>query len=147
MYDDLGHASEGELWFSGTLDGGDDFDFFSVELEAGTTYSVGAYGADSGCGTLADPILGFYDGQGEMIAVFDDTYTNIHDMGVAPAMGQVNFASYDATGMITVNQSGTFYFAIADAAGSAGDYSFALSVESTGTPWNFTGWNGENFIV
>jgi hypothetical protein len=136
MYDDLGHASEDELWFTGSLDGGDDFDFFSVELEAGTTYSVGAYGADSGYGTLADPILGFYDDQFEMIAVLDDTYTNNHDLGVAPAMGEMNFASHDATGMITVYETGMFYFAVADEAGSAGNYSFALSAQSTGTSWD-----------
>lgn len=147
MYDDLGHSTIDELAFVGSLDGGDDFDFFSVELEAGTTYSFGAYGAASGYGTLADPVIGFYDGQGQMIATFDDTNTYSQDLGGPPYMGEPHYASYDATGMITVNETGTFHFAIADYAGSAGDYTFTLDVYSKQSPWNSPSWDGDQFIT
>ncbi|WP_108662042.1 pre-peptidase C-terminal domain-containing protein [Acuticoccus kandeliae] len=56
----------------GTIGATDDTDWFAVELVEGVSYKIRLGGASSDSGTLADPFLGIYDGNGELVAVDDD---------------------------------------------------------------------------
>ncbi|MBI5521907.1 MAG: PPC domain-containing protein [Desulfarculus sp.] len=49
-----------------------DLDWFSVELTAGSRYTLSARGLDTGQGTLKDPYLYLYDSDGKSLAQADD---------------------------------------------------------------------------
>ena len=94
---------------TGTVETGDDRDWFAIELEAGLTCIIDLQGREAGSGTLDDPYLfGVYNSQGELIAGTSDNNSG-HGHG-----GQVTF---------TPTESGTYYI-------SAGAYWFR---EYTGT--------------
>ena len=66
----VGGSATGEI----TLTAGPrDHDWFAVSLEAGKTYRIDVKGADTGDGTLADPVLvGMYDATGTFVGGGDD---------------------------------------------------------------------------
>ena len=68
----VGGSATGEI--EPTLGSRRDHDWFAVTLEAGKTYRIDVKGADTGDGTLANPILvGVYDASGVLIGgTFDD---------------------------------------------------------------------------
>lgn len=74
--DDYSTRSPGSLELGGGLDGSlevlADLDWFRVELQAGSRYTLSARGMDSGQGTLKDPYLYLYDGDGKNLAQADD---------------------------------------------------------------------------
>ena len=57
---------------TGNIDADTDFDWFKVELEAGTRYQIDLEGADTGRGTLPDPWLG---------RIIDVTITDVDNSG------------------------------------------------------------------
>ena len=61
----------------------DEGDWFRVDLEAGKTYQFDLEGADGGRGTLADTLLGFFDGSGSLISTNDDGPENLDSQLVA----------------------------------------------------------------
>ena len=58
---------------TGTLEVAGDRDWFSVQLVAGTTYTIRLLGAASGNGTLTDPYLRLHDNAGTLLAQNDDS--------------------------------------------------------------------------
>ena len=96
---------------TGDLDYDGDRDWFAVELEAGTIYSIKLEGSPTDQGTLDDPYLrGIYDENGDLIAATTDD-----DSGE----GDNSEVVYQAT------ESGTYYIA-AGAYRSTGTYKLSV---------------------
>lgn len=74
--DDLTSLAYGRLEVGGRLAGNlevlADLDWIRVELSAGTRYRISVQGQDTGQGTLKDPYLFVYDGNGDSLAQADD---------------------------------------------------------------------------
>ncbi|MFM9969186.1 MAG: putative Ig domain-containing protein [Burkholderiales bacterium] len=60
---------------SGSLEVAGDRDWFAVQLDAGTTYAIDLLGAHAGNGSLANPFLRLYDGNGILIPPPSDDVT------------------------------------------------------------------------
>ena len=83
---------------TGRSDRSGDHDWFAVSLEAGKTYQVEVRGADSGDGTLRNPILvGMYDASGTFVD------------GTRDVSGGVGF---NALKLFTPETTGTYYVAV-----------------------------------
>jgi hypothetical protein len=67
----LGQVALGELAI-GALETTGDRDWFSVQLEAGTSYLINLQGQHGGAGTLDDPYLRLHDSSGALLAENDD---------------------------------------------------------------------------
>src|SRR6266436_5524834 len=63
---------------TGTLEVAGDRDWFSIQLNAGTTYVVNLQGQTAGGGTLEDPYLRFYDSTGALLARNDDIILGVN---------------------------------------------------------------------
>ncbi|MBY6066190.1 M10 family metallopeptidase C-terminal domain-containing protein [Leisingera aquaemixtae] len=85
--------------FHGTLSSGGDRDWVAITLTEGETYEIELSGAASGGGTLSDPYLRLYNGQGSLIRSDDDS---------GPG--------YDSAITFTATATGTYYI-------GAGSYS------------------------
>ncbi|MGY2046803.1 FG-GAP-like repeat-containing protein [Methylobacterium sp. JK268] len=104
---------------SGTIETFGDQDWFRVQLVAGHTYVINERGSPTGAGTLADPLLRFYDSTGTLLTSNDDG----------------GFGS-DAQLAIRANTSGTYYVSAgAHATSQTGTYRVELS--DTGTTSRF----------
>lgn len=57
---------------AGALDSEGDHDWFALDVVAGRRYEIALAGADSGNGTLADPVLRIFDNTGTLVVVNDD---------------------------------------------------------------------------
>ena len=87
---------------TGTLETAGDRDWFSVQLTAGTSYTVGLAGSSSGAGTLSDPYLRVRNASGTLIAENNDIATS---------------SNRDSQVIFTATATGTYYVE----AGAAGD--------------------------
>ena len=58
---------------TGNIESATDYDWFRVDLEAGTEYQIDLEGADNGKGTLQDPYLALIDGSGNTSLGEDDS--------------------------------------------------------------------------
>jgi Ca2+-binding RTX toxin-like protein len=105
----LGQSAEGDLQFSR------DADFFSVELEADTSYLINLEGAATGAGSLVDPVLTV--GQ-----------VNISGTFVANASDDNSGTGQNAQVVFTPTQTGEFIFGVAEA-GQDEFGTYTLSVE------------------
>ena len=79
---------------TGNLETVGDRDWFRVTLTAGTVVTIDVMGADSSSGTLADPLLRFYNSSGTQLSDDDDSGTG-----------------FDAQLSYVVTSSGTYYVA------------------------------------
>jgi hypothetical protein len=85
----VGEARMGEIGVLG------DTDWFQIELTEGQTYAFDLRGADSGSGTLPDPVLVLYDAGGEFINGNDDWDSlDSHLEHTAAASGTFFLAAY-----------------------------------------------------
>lgn len=111
-----GTVTPGAAGTSGTLESAGDVDWFSVQLQAGVTYTIRLQGAGSGNGTLSDPVFeGVYSASGAYIAgTSNDDFGN----------------GYDAQTTFTPTASGTYYLSATGYAGGTGSY--VLSVTGQG---------------
>ena len=110
-------TTTGRVAVGGTATGniafGDDWDWFAVELELGRTYVIDLEGADTGGGTLANPILrGLYDDTGNRIP---GTRTN--------SGGEGNNARLE----FTADESGTYYIAARGRGDTTGTYTVRVT--------------------
>ena len=98
---------------AGEIETGNDFDWFAVELVAGTTYVIDLEGAGSGGGTLDSTVLrGLYDSEGTRI---DGTQTNGGGVGG------------DARLYFTATESGTYYIAARGHGNATGTYTVRVA--------------------
>jgi Ca2+-binding RTX toxin-like protein len=95
---------------SGNIQYNDDQDWFRVDLTAGTTYLFRLQGADSGNGTLPNPMLQLHDATGNYVASDYDNGTGL-----------------DALIAYTPASGGTYYLAAASQYGGEGG-TYTLSV-------------------
>ena len=87
-----------------------DRDWYQVDLQAGRTATISAYGADTGRGTLIDTRLELYDVTGRLIAIDEDS-----------GVGR------DATLVFTPGSSGIYYVVIRATGGAEGTYQIELN--------------------
>ena len=89
-----------------------DHDWFAVSLETGKAYRVEVRGADSGDGTLADPVLvGLYDAAGTFVGGTDDDNSG---------------AGLNSLTVFTPETAGTYYVAARAHGNNAGTYTVAV---------------------
>ena len=88
-----------------------DADWFRVDLEAGKTYQIDLEGADGGRGTLADPLLSFFDTSGSLITTNDDKPANLDSQLVETATATGTW--YLGAGG-SVNETGTYTLSVRD---------------------------------
>ena len=88
-----------------------DTDWFRVDLEAGKTYQIDLEGADGGRGTLADPLLSFFDTSGSIITTNDDKPANLDSQLVETATATGTW--YLGAGG-SVNETGTYTLSVRD---------------------------------
>ena len=102
---------------TGEIETSNDFDWFAVELVAGSTYVIDLEGADSGSGTLDSTVLrGLYNSDGIRIA---DTQTNNGGDGD------------DARLTFTATESGTHYIAARGYGDATGTYTVRVTESVT----------------
>jgi hypothetical protein len=88
-----------------TIDFPADSDWFPIELCAGQTYRFDLEGADTGHGTLADPLLELHDREGHLFAIDDDGGTG-----------------RNSSLFFTPGENGTFFLAANEFADRTGGY-------------------------
>ena len=99
---------------TGTIGSGNEFDWFKVELEAGTRYQFDLEGADTGRGTQPDPwVVGIYKADSTQISNTDDD-----DSGVGK----------NSRVVFTPTATGTYYVSASEAVTGIGTYTYTLSV-------------------
>ncbi|NBC34914.1 MAG: hypothetical protein GVY13_19760 [Alphaproteobacteria bacterium] len=99
-----GQSVTGEIGHEG------DEDWFAVELESGVSYTIRQEGSPTGQGSLSDPLLRLYDGDGALVEQNDDDGETLNSrMTFTPAM------------------SGTFYIGAAAFASNTGTYTLSVS--------------------
>jgi Ca2+-binding RTX toxin-like protein len=106
---------------TGVIDVPGDTDWFQVALVAGHRYRFDLGGADSGQGTLADPLLELFDGDGVWLALSDDTSESNHDSSLT----------------FIASQSGTYYLSAEPYDLNAGTGSYRLSATDLGSVGSF----------
>ena len=99
---------------SGVLEATGDRDWFRVQLTAGTAYTIGLQGTQTGAGTLANPTLRLHGNSGSLLAENDD---------IAGASNR------DAQLIFTPSATGN-YFLAAGASGDLAGGSYRLSVSA-----------------
>lgn len=113
-----GVVAVGNTGTTAALDFSGDADWFKVTLNAGVTYTIRLQGADSGNGTLADPLFeGIFDGTGQYI--FGTTNDDFGD-------------SFDSQVSFTPTSSGTYYLSATSFDGSTGSYRISVTGASGG---------------
>jgi len=124
----FGQASVGGTT-TGNLEAIADRDWFRVTLAAGTTVSVELLGADTGNGTLIDPLVRIYNSTGAPIAEDDDGGTGFNSQlsYVVPVSGTY----YIAAGAYSDGYLGTYTVRVT--AGAGDDY--ADSFTDTTSPF------------
>ena len=123
-FDDFpdGTTSTGELDFLGTmfasgdLESGSDKDWFRVELEAGTQYTIKAEG-EFGAGSLANPLPTLFDDSSTVVASDDDGGSGLNS--------QIVF---------TPSVSGTFWVEVSSSDGGDGRYTLSGSTQAAPDP-------------
>ena len=105
-----GHLDVGRP-LAASVDSSRDVDWFGATLAAGQAYRITVRGADSGVGTLQDPLL---------IGVFSA------DGSVLVGSGNDNAQGLDAVSIFTPATAGTFYIAVGAANDGTGRYELAL---------------------
>ena len=108
-----------------------DHDWFAVTLEAMKTYQIDVKGADTGDGTLVNPVLvGVYDATGRFVGGTGD-----HDGGVGSNSLKLYSPDADGTYYVAARAygaaTGTYTVAVAEVSVAADDY--LASVGTTGT--------------
>lgn len=124
---------------TGSLEVPADRDWFSVQLSAGTTYSITLLGAQAGGGSLQDPYLFLHDSTGKTLSENDDT---------------VDGVNVDSRIVYAVNSTGTYYVEAAAyrdsligtysvrVTGTATSDDFANSLGDTARPFGLVAANG-----
>ena len=96
---------------TGTIENGNDEDWFAVQLQGGATYTIDLEGEPTGRGTLSDPYLRLYNGFGSQVMTNDDGGTGFNSRitYTAPSAGiyYVGAGSFGAsTGSYTLSVTG-----------------------------------------
>ena len=98
---------------TGDIETGNDFDWFAVQFVAGRTYVIDIEGADTGAGTLLNPVLrGVYDADGNRIAG-----TQNNDGG----------DGRNARLTFTATETATYYIAARGRMNQTGDYTVRVT--------------------
>ena len=112
--------------FTDTIDFAGDYGLFEVELIGGIDYVASALGVSNAGGTLRDPLIGLFDSTGSLLTYQDDSF----------ALGDDPLLQFRAP------TSGTYYFAVVDAVGGTGSYTFTY--DQAGPPVFFGGLDSFN---
>jgi hypothetical protein len=117
---------------TGTVQASGDRDWHTVSLTAGQAYSMALEGADTGQGTLSDPLLRLFNAAGQELTFDDDS-------------GKV----FNSTIVCAPSASGVYYLAAEGVAGETGTYRLSVTPmaggavacenragENTGTNWD-----------
>ena len=96
---------------TGNISSRTDFDWFRVDLEAGTRYQIDLEGEDTGRGTLPDPVLELYDGAGSFET--DNETSGVGD---------------NAREIYTPTATGTYYVGTGEVDGETGTYTLSVIV-------------------
>ncbi|MFI4965466.1 MAG: NF038122 family metalloprotease, partial [Caulobacterales bacterium] len=110
----VGGFADGALQVAG------DRDWFAVQLQAGTSYTIGLVGHQGGGGTLADPMLRLHDAGGAVVAANDDVVAGANPdsqlVFVAPASGTY----YAEAGASLDGYTGTYRLEVAQTGAAPG---------------------------
>ena len=107
--------------FKDNIDFAGDYGLFEVELIGGIDYVASALGVSNAGGTLQDPLIGLFDSSGNLLTYQDDSF----------ALGSDPLLQFRAP------TTDTYYFAVVDADGGTGSYTF--SYDQAGAPVFFGG--------
>ena len=96
---------------TGNISSRTDFDGFRVDLEADTRYQIDLEGEDTGRGTLPDPVVDLYDGDGSLET--DNETSGVGD---------------NARVIYTPTETGTYYVVTGEVDGETGTYTLSVIV-------------------
>jgi hypothetical protein len=111
--------------FEDTISAPSELDLFPVDLVGQVDYVASVLGASTAGGSLPDPVVGVFDGAGNLLAVNDDSFA----LGLDPLL------------QFTAPTNGTYYVGVTDLTGGVGDYT--LVVDQAGPPVFFGSLPGE----
>ncbi len=99
---------------TGTIEIGDDADWFSIDLQAGTEYVFNLEGLSTDRGTLIDPVLYLRNADGEVIDMDDDGGEELNSRII-----------------FTPDEDGTYYLSAESWGDHVGTYTLSASVEDS----------------
>ena len=124
----VGGSATGKITLSG--DGQPDQDWFAVTLEAGKTYQIDVKGADTGDGSLTNPMLtGVYDASGGLIGGTGDDNTGTGKNSLKLFTPDTDGTYYVAARAHGATATGTYTVAVKDVS----DDDFSASLATAGT--------------
>ena len=124
----VGGSATGKITLSG--DGQPDQDWFAVTLQAGKTYRIDLKGADTGDGSLTNPMLaGVYDASGVLIGGTGDDNTGTGRNSLKLFTPDADGTYYVAARAHGAAETGSYTVAVEDVSGD----DFSASLATTGT--------------
>jgi hypothetical protein len=93
---------------TGTLEVTGDRDWFSIQVNAGTTYDVNLQGLHAGAGTLEDPYLRIHNSSGTLVAENDDIDLGINRDSHLTFQATTTGTYYIEAGAFDDNYTGTY---------------------------------------
>lgn len=117
---------------TGTLETAADRDWFSVQLTAGTSYTVGLAGSASGAGTLSDPYLRVRNASGTLVAENNDIAAGSNRDSQVTFTASATGTYYVEAGASGDTLTGTYRVSVGITASAADD--FANSLADTSHP-------------
>ena len=115
---------------TGSIETGDDRDWFTVTLMAGTTYRFNESGSPSGGGTLSDTYLRLYDSLSNQLAFNDNSYTINSDTPASVLDSQLFY---------TPSVSGDYYLSAGAFGSNTGTYTIDVTSDDYASDPTTTG--------
>jgi hypothetical protein len=103
---------------TGTLEVTGDRDWFSIQLNAGTTYDINLQGLQAGGGTLEDPYLRIHNSSGALVAENDDIVRGINRDSHLTFQATTTGTYYLEAGAFDDNYTGTYRVSVSGATAS-----------------------------
>jgi Ca2+-binding RTX toxin-like protein len=104
----------------GVLQQAGDHDWFAVQLQAGSTYSISETGATARGGTLADPLLRLHDSSGAAVATNDDIVDGSNPDSRLSFAPTASGTYYVDAGAFVDGYAGSYTVSVNQTAGAAG---------------------------
>src|SRR6185312_687974 len=130
-------AANGSI--GGSLETVGDRDWFSIQLAAGTVYSINLQGQHAGGGTLEDPYLRLHDSTGLLLAQNDDIVDGINRDSQLSFTAQTSGTYYLEAGAFDDSYTGSYKLGVT---GTAPADDFASSFIDTTHPFGQIAVNG-----